>query len=78
MLDLDTNVVESRKRETCVTYSGETDYQAVTAYGVKEDLIVACEFRHGNVPAGMEPHHQAPGSQYRYLPTPRLRWVMRR
>jgi hypothetical protein len=53
-IDLDATVVESHKREACMTYLGETGYQPVTAYWAEEDLIVADEFRDGNVPAGME------------------------
>ena len=51
-IDLDATVVESHKREACMTYLGETGYQPVTAYWAEEDLIVADEFRDGNVPAG--------------------------
>jgi hypothetical protein len=37
-----------------MTYLGEKGYQPVTAYWAEEDLIVADEFRDGNVPAGMD------------------------
>jgi hypothetical protein len=53
-IDLDATVVESHKREACWTYLGERGYQPVIAYWAEEDLIVADQFRDGNVPAGMD------------------------
>jgi len=53
-IDLDATVIESQKREACWTYLGEKDYQPVLAYWAEQDLIVADQFRDGNVPAGME------------------------
>lgn len=52
-IDLDASVIESHKREACETYLGEKGYQPVIAYWAEEDLILADEFRDGNVPAGM-------------------------
>ena len=52
-LDLDASVIESHKREACETYLGEKGYQPVIAYWAEEDLILADQFRDGNVPAGM-------------------------
>ena len=52
-IDLDAVVIESHKREACETYLGEKGYQPVIAYWAEEDLILADEFRDGNVPAGM-------------------------
>ncbi len=52
-IDLDAAVIESHKREACETYLGEKGYQPVIAYWAEEDLILADEFRDGNVPAGM-------------------------
>jgi len=53
-IDLDATVIESQKREACWTYLGEKGYQPVLAYWAEQDLIVADQFRDGNVPAGME------------------------
>lgn len=52
-IDLDAAVIESHKREACETYLGEKGYQPVIAYWAEQDLILADEFRDGNVPAGM-------------------------
>lgn len=52
-IDLDAVIVESQKQEAYFTYLGEKGYQPVTAYWVEQDLIVADEFRDGNVPARM-------------------------
>jgi hypothetical protein len=52
-LDLDATVIESDKREACYTYLGCRGYQPVIAYWAEQDLIVADEFRDGNVPAHM-------------------------
>ncbi len=60
-LDLDATVIESDKREACYTYLGGRGYQPVIAYWAEQDLIVADEFRDGNVPAhtGLLPVLQA-------------------
>ncbi len=52
-LDVDATVVESDKREACYTYLGCRGYQPVIAYWAEQDLVVADEFRDGNVPAHM-------------------------
>jgi hypothetical protein len=51
---LDATVIESQKREAYWTYLGEKGYQPMIAYWAEEDLIVADEFRDGNVPAQMD------------------------
>jgi hypothetical protein len=53
-IDLDATVIESHKREAYETYLGQRGYQPVIAYWAEEDLIIADEFRDGNVPAGMD------------------------
>jgi len=53
-IDLDATVIESHKQAAYWTYLGEKGYQPVIAYWVEPDLIVADEFRDGNVPAGMD------------------------
>ena len=52
-IDLDASVIESHKREAYETYLGEKGYQPVIAYWAEEDLILADQFRDGNVPAGV-------------------------
>ena len=54
-LDQDATVVESHKEQSRMTYLGERGYQPVINYWVEQDLILADEFRDGNVPAGMDP-----------------------
>jgi hypothetical protein len=51
-IDIDALVIESDKREALYTYLGYRGYQPVIAYWVEPDLIVADQFRDGNVPAG--------------------------
>jgi len=52
-IDIDALVIESDKREAFYTYLGGRGYQPVIAYWAEQDLIVADQFRDGNVPAGM-------------------------
>jgi len=51
-IDIDAMVIESDKREAFYTYLGGRGYQSVIAYWAEQDLIVADQFRDGNVPAG--------------------------
>jgi hypothetical protein len=50
-IDLDATIIVSEKREAAKTYEGERGYQPVTAYWVEKELILADQFRDGNVPA---------------------------
>jgi len=54
-VDLDTTVIESFKREAKASYEGTTGYQPMLALWAEMDLVVADEFRDGNVPAQVEP-----------------------
>ena len=54
-IDQDATVVESHKEQSQMTYLGERGYQPVINYWAEQDLILADEFRDGNVPAGMDP-----------------------
>ena len=54
-LDQDTTIIESAKEEAAKTYTGETGYQPMTVLWVEQDVVVADEFRDGNVPADCEP-----------------------
>jgi Transposase DDE domain group 1 len=50
-IDLDATILESWKREAKPTYQGGKGYQPVLALWAEMDLVVADEFRDGNVPA---------------------------
>jgi DDE family transposase len=50
-LDVDATIIESWKREAKPTYEGTTGYQPVLALWAEMNVIVADEFRDGNVPA---------------------------
>lgn len=51
-LDVDATILESDKRAALATYDGRRGYQPVFALWAEQDVIVADEFRDGNVPAG--------------------------
>jgi hypothetical protein len=53
-VDLDATVIESWKREAKPTYEGCTGYQPMLALWAEMDLVVADEFRDGNVGAQVE------------------------
>jgi hypothetical protein len=53
-LDHDATVLESHKREAQPHYKGGRGYQPAVVYWAEQDLVVADEFRDGNVPAGMD------------------------
>lgn len=54
-VDLDSTIIESWKREAQRSYEGCTGYQPMLALWAEMDLILADEFRDGNVPAIREP-----------------------
>jgi len=56
-IDLDATIIESWKRQAKVSYEGASGYQPVLALWAEMDVVLADEFRDGNVP-----------SQYRLLP----------
>ncbi len=53
-LDHDATIQESHKREAFPHYQGGRGYQPAAIYWVEQDLVVADEYRDGNVPAGMD------------------------
>jgi len=53
-VDLDATVIESWEREAKPTYQGSTGYQPVLALWAEMDLVLADEFRDGNVGAHVE------------------------
>ncbi|HKM79908.1 MAG TPA: IS1380 family transposase [Candidatus Acidoferrum sp.] len=54
-VDQDSTIIESRKREALPTYEGERGYQPMLAVWAEMDLVLADQFRDGNVPAMMAP-----------------------
>ena len=50
-VDLDATIIASWKREAKVTYEGTTGYQPVLALWAEMNVVLAEEFRDGNVPA---------------------------
>ena len=54
-LDLDATIIESHKREALWHYKKGRGYQPTLVLWAEEQLVLADEFRDGNVPAGMEP-----------------------
>jgi hypothetical protein len=54
-VDQDATIIASRKREAKLTYEGERGYQPMLAVWAETGLVLAEEFRDGNVPAMMEP-----------------------
>jgi hypothetical protein len=51
-IDVDATILESEKRCALPTYDGRTGYQPVVGLWAEQDVILADEFRDGNVPAG--------------------------
>jgi hypothetical protein len=54
-IDHDGTIVESHKREAKVAYEGTRGYQPLVAVWAEEQLVVADEFRDGNVAGGDDP-----------------------
>jgi len=54
-LDQDATIIESSKRVAATAYTGERGYQPMVVVWAEQDLVVADEFRDGNVPARSEP-----------------------
>lgn len=51
-IDVDATILESQKRSAVATYDGRTGFQPVIALWAEQDVVLADEFRDGNVPAG--------------------------
>ena len=54
-VDQDATIIESHKQEALRTYEGERGYQPMLAVWAEMDVVLADEFRDGNVPAMMAP-----------------------
>lgn len=54
-IDHDGTIIESHKRDALVAYEGTRGYQPLVAVWAEEQLVVADEFRDGNVAGGEDP-----------------------
>jgi hypothetical protein len=54
-IDQDATIQESHKREALAHYEGGRGYQPMTAGWAELTLVVADQFRDGNVPASVAP-----------------------
>jgi hypothetical protein len=54
-IDHDGTIIESHKRDALVAYEGTRGYQPLVATWAEEQLVVADEFRDGNVAGGEDP-----------------------
>jgi hypothetical protein len=54
-VDQDATIIESHKQEALRSYEGERGYQPMLAVWAELNVVLADEFRDGNVPAGMAP-----------------------
>ena len=54
-IDIDGTIIESHKREAKTTYEGMAGYQPLLALWAELDVVVAEEFRDGNVPGMQAP-----------------------
>jgi len=54
-IDQDATIIESHKRAAYYHYQGGKGYQPMVALWAEADLVVADQFRDGNVPADQEP-----------------------
>ena len=54
-VDLDATVIESEKRSAFWAYTGVKGYQPEVAVWAEARVVLATEFRDGNVPAGKDP-----------------------
>lgn len=53
-LDVDATLIESHKRDALPHYQGGRGYQPTAVLWAEQDLVVADQFRDGNVPAGTQ------------------------
>jgi len=54
-VDQDSTIIESHKKEALTTYEGSRGYQPMLAVWAETELVLADEFRDGNVPAMQSP-----------------------
>ena len=58
-VDQDATIIESHKQQALPTYEGTRGYQPMLAAWAETGLVLADQFRDGNVPAQMEPREVA-------------------
>jgi hypothetical protein len=75
-LDVDAHLVESSKREALWTYEGFRGFQPLLVTWAETELILADQFRDGNVPAGMG-IGELVDEAYEALPKHPEGWVVR-
>lgn len=75
-LDVDAHLVESSKREALMTYEGFRGYQPMLVVWAETGLVVADEFRDGNVPASKDIARMV-DEGYGSLPYREGGWVVR-
>ena len=75
-VDQDGTIIESHKREAQMTYEGERGYQPILAVWAETDLILADQFRDGNVPAHKDPLSVAQAA-FRALPSSVMEYYYR-
>ena len=54
-VDQDATIITSHQQQAMATYEGERGYQPMLAVWAETSLVLADQFRDGNVPAQMEP-----------------------
>ncbi len=74
-LDVDAHLVESSKREAMPTYEGFRGYQPMLVVWAETELVLADEFRDGNVPAGKDIARMV-DSAYASLPYRQEAWTV--
>jgi hypothetical protein len=72
-VDHDGTIIESHKRDTKVAYEGTRGFQPLVATWAEEELVLADEFRDGNVAGGEDPLSSARRA-FAHLPA----WVTQR
>jgi hypothetical protein len=73
-VDQDATIITSRKREALATYEGERGYQPLLAVWGETNVVLAEEFRDGNVPALMDPLNVAKRAFVALPPTVEARY----
>ena len=68
-VDQDATIIESRNQQALPTYEGERGYQPMLAVWAETGMVLADQFRDGNVPAMMEPL-EAARRAFAVLPSP--------
>jgi hypothetical protein len=73
-IDHDGTIIEAHKRDALIAYEGTRGYQPLVAVWAEEQLIVADEFRDGNVAGGEDPLSSAKRALENLPPTVKQRY----